>query len=457
MTDPRRDGPFEVPVVRLARGRRDGRRAAIVAISIVVVVGGAFGLARWSAGNAAAPPTPAARSVAPVAVGSAVPSTRPRRSAEPRIERLLDVPDRAVTGAPHLTIVERHGRDLRVLEWTPGAGLAELRSLPGAITGSDDTTLPVMAPVGDRMVLLTLGRPGDAGDSARLIDGSGRTVWTGDENRFPSGAVWSRDGRLVAMAATGRTWHLVAIDDAGTARDRVVNLPPEVFLPSPTPIGSLTIPRLTPRTVPLGFSADGRWIYGGVVSPELGTFTGEFRVAVDGHVVEPVRDFGVGRADGLLPLPGTMGGRLVDPAAGRIASWRVNADTTGGPPTLEIRNPDAGAAFVVDVATPLGSGWDADGSLYVLSSDSLLYADSATLARIGPDGTAEPPLLATGPITSAGLLGIRDGFAAVAMWTTKPASAAQIVLVDLADPTRISALPVTVGGARNIISAELAR
>jgi hypothetical protein len=131
-------------------------------------------------------------------------------------------------------------------------------------------------------------------------------------------------------------------------------------------------------------------------------------------------------------------------------------DTTGGARTLEIRNADAGFAFVVDTATPRGSGWDADGSLYVLSSDSLLYADSATLARIGPDGTAEPPLLATGPITSAGLLGIRDGFAAVAMWTTKPASAGQIVLVDLADPTRISALPVTVGGTRNIISAELA-
>ena len=245
------------------------------------------------------------------------------------------------------------------------------------------------------------------------------------------------------------------INRAGIATDRVVRLPAEVFLPSPTPIGAISIPRLDPRTLPLGFSADGRWAYGGIVSPELGILIGEFRVAVDGTRVERVLDLGVGRADGLVPQPGTLGGRLVDPISGRIANSRVNADTTGGAPTLEVRNADAGFAFTVDARVPLGSWWGADGGLYVLGADSILFPDRATLVRVGSDGTAGPPIVETGPITSAGFLGVRNGYAAIVISVTRPSSDAQIVLVDLADPTRISALGLPVYATAAIIAAEL--
>ncbi len=463
MTDPRRDDRFEVPVARLAGGRGDSRRAAIVAVSIAAVLGGAFGLARWTGSRAADPPAAATPSGVAAAAGSAVvasspgASASPLRSTKPRIERLLDIPDVALAGAPRLRLVERDGRDLRLLTWTAGFGLVATRTFGGVLAVADEAVFPVVAPPGDAIFLLSVdGPPGSDAETARIVDGSGSVVWTGSDLAIQSGGVWSPDGRFIAIAGAGRQWHLVTIARTGPVTDVIVELPPEIFLPSPTPIGSLTIPRLTPRTVPLGFSGDGRWIYGGVVSPELGIFVGEFRVAVDGHAVEPVRDFGVGRPDGLLPVPGTVGGRLVDPAAGRIASWRVNSDTTGGAPTLEIRNADAGFAFVVDTATPLGSGWDADGSLYVLSADSLLFADSATLARIGLDGKAEPPILASGPITGASLLGIRDGFAAVVIWTSKPDSAAQIVLVDLADPARVSALSVPLDRIATTIAVELA-
>src|SRR5258706_8559482 len=145
----------------------------------------------------------------------------------------------------------------------------------------------------------------------------------------------------------------------------------------------MSIPRLDPRTLPLGFSADGRWVYGGIVSPELGILIGEFRVALDGTKVERVLDLRVGRPDGLVPQPGTLGGRLVDPVSGRIANSRVNADTTGGAPTLEVRNADAGFAFTVDGEVPLGSWWGEDGGLYVLGADSILYPNAATLERFG--------------------------------------------------------------------------
>ena len=456
MTGHRRDEPFEVPVERLPNSRRDGRRATVAAVMIVAVVGGAVGLARWTPDEAGVPPRPAGPSAAPAASGIAAasdgPSAAPRRSTDARIERLLNLPDRALDGGPTIDLVEQDGLDLRVLRWTPGAGLAPIRTFRGAVAEPNQPVVPVLAPAGERVALLVPEnppRPGVPVVTARVVDTAGSLLWTDDDIALESGALWAADGGLVAIAGIGRRWHLIEFAPGGRVRDRVIELPGEIFLPSP-----ISVPRIAPRTVPLGFSANGDWIYGGIVEPELGLI-GEFRVAADGGRVERVGDLGVGRRDGLVPVPGTVGGQIVDPVLGRIANLRWSLTANGGPPTLEVRNPDAGLAFSVDAGVPLGSGWDADGSLHVLSADTLLYTDSATLARIRPDGTAEAPILASGPITSAGLLGIRDGYAAVALWTTKPDSAAQIVLVDLADPGRISALGIAPDGLARIIGADL--
>jgi hypothetical protein len=378
----------------------------------------------------------------------------------PRVERLLDLPDRALAGAPHVILVEEDGLGLRVREWTPGAGLATVRTVRDVVTASDTGVVPVLAPTGERIILLVLeaaasatGRSGV--DQARLIDPAGRVLWTASDLAVQSGAVWSPDGRTVVVAGNGRRWHVVTIGHKETAVDRVVHLPGAVFLPFPLPIGSISTPRLDPLTVPLGFSADGRWAYGGVVSPELGYLIGEFRVALADGALEQVLDLGIGRPDGLVPEPGTIGGRLVDPLTGRIANWRVNADTPAGPPTIEVRNADNGFAFTVHGATPLGSGWDGSGGLVLLVADTPIYPSEMRLERFGPDGTAGPPILTTGPVSSAGLIGIRNGYAALVISATRPSPIAQLVLVDLADPTRISAVPIVVSDSSPIVAAEL--
>lgn len=444
---------------RLPNGRREGRRATLAAVMIVAVVGGAVGLARWTPDEAGVPPRPAGPSIAPAASGfaaaaSAGPSAAPRRSTGARIERLLALPDRALDGGPTIDLVEQDGLDLRVLRWTPGAGLAPIRTFRGAVTEPNQPVVPVVAPAGERAVLLVLGNPGPPVATARIVDTAGSLLWTGDDIAPESGALWAADGGLVAIAGNGRRWHLIEFAPGGRVRDRVVELPGEIFLPSPIPIGSISVPRFAPRTVPLGFSANGDWIYGGIVSPEVGLI-GEFRVATDGGRVERVGDLGVGRRDGLVPVPGTVGGQIVDPVLGRIATLRWSLTATGGLPTLEIRNPDAGFAFSVDAGVPLGSGWDADGSLYVLAVDSALSANRASLVPIDADGLAGEPIVATGPITGATLLGIRDGYAAFALWTTEPDVAAQVVVVDLADPGRISALGIAPVGPPRIIGADL--
>jgi hypothetical protein len=192
-----------------------------------------------------------------------------------------------------------------------------------------------------------------------------------------------------------------------------------------------------------------------VISPDLGILIGEFRVGLAAGTVEQVVDLGIGRPDGLVPEPGTLGGALVDPATGRFAIWRANADTTGGPLSVEVRNADNGLAFVVHGQAPLGSGWDGDGGLVVLETDTLVVPDAVSLERIDADGAGGPPIVETGPVASAGFIGTRNGYAALVISVTRPSAATQIVLVDLAEPTRISAVRLPVDESSAIIAANL--
>jgi hypothetical protein len=192
--------------------------------------------------------------------------------------------------------------------------------------------------------------------------------------------------------------------------------------------------------LPLGFSADGRWIYGGFVSPELGTFNSPFRVARDGPRIEWSTTLGVGRRDGLVPVQDSLGQRLVDPTTGRIANWRINSNISGGPPTIEVRRPDNGFDFLVHAATPIGSAWGRAGDLFILSADSLLFPKQSVVVRYGVDGVESEPLIEIGPVTGTGLLGYRDGFIGLGITVTRPEVASQIVLVDVADSTRRTAL-----------------
>ena len=463
MTDPRSHGPYEVAVEALGEGRGQGRRAGLVALTIIVVIGSAVALARLSDHPAGVPggaPTADAAGAthgapgprAPGEPGTARASTRPVAS---RVEQLNLAPDRPLQGAPRVTVVERLDNDLRILAWKPGEGLARIRTVKNAIAVADDRVFPVLSPDGGALVLLSLnGRLDDAGDRGRLIDLQGKVLWAGEGLTAASGALWSADSRIVVTAGRPRRWHLVTITRSGSATERVVSLPGEVFLPSPTPLGSISIPDGEPRTIPLGFSADGRWIYGGVISPQLNMLIGQFRVSADGLRVEPLLDFRVGLADGLVPRAGTLGDRYVDPTTGRIASWRVNSDTIGGPQTIEVRNPDAGFLFSI-VGTALGAEWGGDGGLYVLSADSLIHPARTTLARVGLDGTTGPPIFETGPVTTTSLVGIGGSYAVLATLITRPSSGAQLVMVKLDDPSRIAAVPLPDDGLTQVIAATL--
>jgi hypothetical protein len=459
MTRPSDEGRYEAPLERLPGASAGARRARIVAAAVTALVGSAIGLAVISREPASRPPAgvvAVAGSPAANATGSSRPAPATTRPSSNRSEQLLDVPNRTLDGAAHAVLIERSGLDLQILRWTPGSELTAIRTIPAAIADPDGNAIVVLPADGRRLMVLTLtSSAGDYGDRGRLLTSSGAVLWEGDRLTADSGALWSDDGRMVVTAGRPRRWHVVTIDKTGTAIDRIVRLPGEVYLPTPIPIGSISLSGAEPRTVPLGFSADGHWIYGGVVSPQLGILIGEFRVGTRDDRVEAVMDLRVGRPDGLLPQPGTLGGRLIDPLTGRIANWRINSDTTGGPPTVEVRGPDAGFLFAVSDATPIGSAWGDDGGLYVLSSDALIFPDRTTLTRFGPDGTGGPPILETGPIAGAVLISVQSGFAAVVNVVNRPRQAAQLLLVDVHDPARATAIALPSDQVASIIAVQL--
>ena len=446
MTDPRDDGHYEAPIERLSGFGTNVRRARIVAIAVTLIVGSAIGLAVLP-GTSPAPSPP----TAPIRAGVPSPTTA---ATSHRVETLVAAPDAAIPGAPRPILIERRGDDALIVRWTPGQGLAAVGTIPGAFVGLDSASIyPILAPTSDRLLVLSTGDPATGGDRGRLVDASGTILWEGDGLTALSGAVWSPDGQTVVAAASGRQWRIVRIDGA-TAVARTVVVTGDV-IPGSSPSAPAIPPGPVSRTVPLGFSTDGQWIYGAVISPQLAMISSEFRVSVARNRAQPVTSFGVGRPDGLAQGPGTLGDRIVDPTSGRTADWRTNSDFTGGPPTIEVRNADGTFAFVLDEGTPLGSAWNIDGGLYVLLADNLAFPDAISLVRVDQAGAVGSPIFETGPVGGAALIGVWNGFAALGLTVARPSSAAQLVLVDLAVPGRTAAIQLPRQDSGSFIAATL--
>jgi hypothetical protein len=446
MTQSGDDGRYEAPVDRVAGSGAGERRARIAAVMVVVVLGSAIGLAIVPGLVPTRPnPLPSSRLAVPAPTA---------RATSNRVEALVDLPDRAIPAAPRPVLIERQADDARLVRWTTGQGLAEISTIPGVFAGLGGVPFLARSPASDRLFVLSIGT-GDAGDHGRLVDASGTILWEDDGFTALPGAVWSPDGQTVVAATPGRQWWIVTIR-GGVPTARLANLPgsdgSDTAAASDLP-GPLD---LVPRTVPLGFSRDGQWIYGAAISPQLATLMSEFRISTFGDRAETVTSFRVGRPDGLATRPGTIGARIVDPSTGRIADWRTNSDFAGGPPTIQVRDADGAFAFVVDTDSPLGSAWGADGSLYVLTADTILFPERTALVRVAQDGAVGDPIFETGPVGGAALVGVWNGFAALGVTVGRPSPASQLVLVDLADPTKTAAIQLPADDGGSFIAADLA-
>ena len=136
-----------------------------------------------------------------------------------------------------------------------------------------------------RSVLIVAIKAGsiEGGEHARLVTADGGIAWENDEVTGWGGAVWSADSSaMVVLGAPGRWW-LVTVDRSGAAIGRELSID---AAPAPTAAPSVGAPSV--RVVPVGFSEDGRWIYGARVDIGRGLIEATTRVAIDDGTVEPI-------------------------------------------------------------------------------------------------------------------------------------------------------------------------
>ena len=426
-------GPFEVPVERLAAGRGSSIRARFAAVAGVAVIGGAIGLSVVSRTESEA--------TARIAQGGDrspnAASTGPSATTPPQVEPAIRAENVPLAGSPSVDLVFAEGRDLVLERWVPGAGLRPVGRFTGALTELPDAVeFPILAPDERHAVILRFGPGGPAPTPARLLDRAGRVLWEDDAVAAFGGAAWSQDSRTFVAPGPSRSWNIVTIDDDGGATERSVSLVLSAFTPSPEPNGQLSPPGEEPVPVPVGFSVDGDWIYGAWVAPEVGGLGETFRVARDGAAIE-WRPLGVGRPDGLDASSGPAG--LVDPGTGRTAVLARGSDPSRRATVIEVRDADRGLAFVVDDGGPLGAAWDDDGTLFVLSGDIPMLPNRVVLRPVAPDGVLGESILESGPVRRASMIGIVEGYAIIAL-AGKPPLATHLVMVDVKDPSRITAL-----------------
>jgi hypothetical protein len=430
--DERRDLALEVPLGPVD-GEPDGRRRAGLVLTVAIgVVAVAIALAALpkdtGPSTAIAAPSPNGH------LSSPTPTPTPRPSSR-RQEALLRLANKALRGAPNPVLVERLGDDARLLAWNPGDPLRPIRTFSNAFTG--DSQFPVLSPDATSLVVATV-QPDRAAavDTARLLTGDGRVAWTGKRIRSLQGIVWSIDSRKVALVGDPGTWWVVANNADGSAKGQRVNLG-AAAVASPAPESHAANPSATPsqasaELVPVGFSVDGRWVYGAPLSTDGGTVAPTVRVSLPAGKVETISGY---PSSGPERLATDDGFRGIDPTSGRAVRWGPNASTPGGPPTVEVTEADGSLAYRIETDVVMGTAWESNGNLLVLEANGYPFPTRLRLLQIAPDGTVGPPILSTDSVAWGGLLGARHGFAVVALATQRPNDGSQLVVVDLADGT----------------------
>ena len=446
LDDEDRTGALEVPLRPVPVAPGGQRRAGAVLSAAVGVVAVALALAALppKAPATTADSTPNdgfARVPTPSRSAAVVPSpsvARPQPSSA-RHEALPSLLNQPMAGAPTVGLVERQGSDTRILAWTPGDALTPVRTFAGVF--SAESQIAVVSPDGASVVVATVHPGGEDGvDTARLVFDDGEVAWEGDGITAIRGITWSSDSTKVALVGKPGTWWVVSIDPReGVVSERIVlggSPVASTDRPSAGPSGgappaTVADPELV-DLVPVGFSADGQWLYGAPTPPNGGPAGPPVRVSIPDGAVESISDYAT---RGPARLSADDGNRGIDPTTGRAIRFGANASIPGGPPTVEVTEADGSLAYRIESGVVLGAVWQADGELLILEADGFPFPTRLRLLPIGRDGTLGLPALTTGPVAWGGLIGTRNGFAVLAFGTQQPSYGIQLVVVDLADGT----------------------
>ena len=442
----RSDDGLNVPLRPVRPPANDRRRGFAVLAAAIVVTASGLGLAALSRANDRPRATATDQALQPATAPPAAPL--PSAAATPRrIERFLALPNQRLPGSPTAVLVRRTGDDAEALAWDAGdAGLRTVARFPGAFVGlRPGSVLVSIAPDAQSLLLLTVASTTSNGqDHGRIVTAGGGVVFDSEDVTGLSGAVWARDSKHVVLAGADPTWWVVTID-GGTASVRAADLRG----PGPARAGSSS-PNL--RLVPIGFSVDDRWVYGARFDLDNGSLAATVRMAVDDLHVETVSTLASTGPD-RLDDPAALG---VSPATGRTIAFGANASIPGGPPSIEIREPDGLTAFRVEGGVVVGAQWTAAGQLLLLDADGVPFPSRIRLRVVASDGNVESTPIDTGPLSDGVLVGNDGGFVALLFAMNRPERAIQIAIVRIADGTT-SALVVPLEEGRTVPGTALLR
>ena len=432
------DGRLDVPLAPVRPAATDRRRARAVLIAGLVLAGAAIGLAALSRDDerrlaeaatpgatvASAATASSGASAAASAAASGVLSPAPTSR---RREGFLPLPNQQLAGAATTTLVRRDGEDAEVLAWSPGdPELRPLRRFPGAFGGrGKEPVIATLSPDARSLLIVAIKAGSVEGrEHARLVTADRGIAWETDEATGLGGVVWSADSGSLVIPGTPGRWWLVTVDEAGAATGRELSID---AAPAPTAAPSVGAPWV--RVVPVGFSEDGRWVYGARVDFGRGLIEATTRVAIDDGTVEPIENFS---STGPERLDERARG-ILDPRTGRSVMFGANAAIPGGPPTVEVKEADGTIAYRVEGRVVYATAWTDDGRLLVLDADGLPFPTGLRLRLVDADGDVERTLLETGPIAGGGVVGVASGFVHLVFATDRPDKALQIAVMRIAD------------------------
>ena len=401
----RSDGGLDVPVAPV-RPPTNSRLTRFALVAGVAVAGALIGLAVLPSDRRPAPPASPAGAATPATTAAAATAASTSR----RREAFLAIPNLTLAGAPTSVFVRRIGDDAVLFAWTAGdEALRQLRTFPGAFSGIDHNPNFISIAPDGRSLLLVEAIAGKGRDNARLVTAEGGIAWE-DNGVSGIGAVWSANSRVVTVASVDG-FSIVTIDALGKGARRDVTID----------VGAALV-------APVGYSEDGRWIYGASFDVVHRSLQLAVRVALDGGRVQRISGVDSSGPDRL----DARASGILESATGRTVSFGANASIPGGPPTIEVgsrtgRSPIESRA--ASLSAPCGPPTGASSS----STPTASVPSRMRLRVVAADGTIEATPLDTGPVAGGGLIGAADGFVSLAFTTDRPDKALQLVVVRLDD------------------------
>ena len=421
---------LDVPVARVGGGRHTRRsRAAVVAAGVVV----ASWLGVTVLGRQAQDEPAAAQASLPTSAAIATPPAATRRPGPdlPTIAN-IDLPD-----APFPVFAVRDGQDAHLLIWHPGSfSVGQMLTYPGAFggtytsspqpgtdTATDGGTLAWLSPDRTALLISRIQSASVEGSDSATLATLGGIAWERDGVTALGGVSWSSDSDRLVLTERHDRWLILERGDGWNARE--IDLSAAVPATPSRPSGGDFA--LTSQVVPAAFSEDRAWIVGAMLGPPGSLWTPALRVRVaDGHV-EPLSSLPIGGPNGLAHVPSL----IADPATGRTVGYGPNGNIPGGPPQLEVREPDGSYAFGVRTGIVISWLWTGDGRIVVLGADGYPFPSRWTLQIVDRDG--KPRTLLEAPRASGGaMFGIRNGYAGLILTGANP-TRRQIIVVRLAD------------------------